>query len=396
MSISRRSFVRMTAGAGLASMVAPSFARFCPAASPMRVLILGGTSFLGPACTDVLLAHGHHVTHFNRGRLETKRKEAGRASVVPDGVEVLYGNRDPDKTADEWKGPQDGERDPQSPKGLSQLVGKKWDAVIDTSGYAPRIVRASAELLKDVVKSYVFISTISVYAKNDTPEADETAAVGHMDDESIEEMGANFEHYGPLKALCEKAAESVMPGRVCNIRPGFIVGPRDVSNRFMYWPRRISEGGEMAIPGAPEDPMQMIDVRDLAEWIVHVIEKSVFGTFNATSPSGAMTLGSFVAACREGVGADTKFTWIDREFAQAEEFSLPLAIPPIGELAGFHRRSTERAMKAGLKIRPMAQTAEATLKWYNDLTPEVQARVGAHVIKKAAEEELLRRWHERT
>jgi 2'-hydroxyisoflavone reductase len=396
MSISRRTFVRLSAGAGFASLVAPSFAGILNSVSPMRVLILGGTSFLGPACTDVLLSRGHHVTHFNRGRLESKRKESGRPSVVPDGVEVLYGNRDPDKTADEWKGPQDGERDPQSPKGLSQLVGKKWDAVIDTSGYAPRIVRASAELLKDVVKSYVFISTISVYAKNDTPEADESAAVGHMDDESIEEMGSNFEYYGPLKALCEKAADSVMPGRVCNIRPGFIVGPRDVSNRYMYWPRRISEGGEMAIPGAPEDPIQMIDVRDLAEWIVHVIENSVSGTFNATSPSGAMTLRSFVEGCRDGVGADTKFTWVDREFAQSEEFSLPLAIAPFGEYAGFHRRSTERAMKAGLKIRNAAKTAEATLKWYKDLTPEVQARVGAHVLKKSAEEELLRKWHERS
>src|SRR5215475_12615133 len=245
---------------------------------PLRILILGGTGFLGPHCTESAIARGHSVTHFNSGRTEELRKNAGRPSNVPAGVETLYGNRDPNKTADDRRteGKADAKKDPNSPKGLSQLEGKKWDAVIDTSGYFPRMVRASAELLAPSVKQYVFVSTISVYKDTSAP-FDETAQLNTLQDPATEEMGKDFANYGGGKALCEKAAEAAMPGRVTNIRPGFIVGPRDTSGRFIYWPVRASMGGMMIVPGAPADPIQLIDVRDLADWLIHCIENNVVG-----------------------------------------------------------------------------------------------------------------------
>jgi 2'-hydroxyisoflavone reductase len=390
MSLSRRSFVQTAAGFALGCAAFPVIASR-PRVG-LKVLILGGTSFLGPACTESLLARGHTVTHFNRGRLEGKRKELGRPSVVPDGVEILYGNRDPEKTADDWKGPQDGERDPASPKGLSQLEGKKWDAVIDTSGFVPRIVKASAELLAPNVSHYIFISTVSVYGDNATRNQDESAPLGVLADERVEEMGATAENYGPLKALCEQAAEGAMPGRVANVRPGFIVGPRDTSNRFIYWPRRIAEGGEMLVPGTPADPVQLIDVRDLADWLVRMIEARTVGVFNATGPVSELSMKHMVEGCREGVQSDTSFTWVDAQHLAAQGVGLPIWIPASGDTAGFHTRNVSKAVKAGLTFRPVSDTAKATLEWYRSLPDDVQARVGAHILPRAKETELLEAW----
>src|SRR5580700_8728012 len=229
MTTTRRQFIVTSTAALSAVALAPE--GFCipevnpKAAQSLRILILGGTGFLGPACTESALARGHKVTHFNSGRTEERRHAIGRPSLVPEGVEQLYGNRDPNKTAADRRneGKSGPSPDPDSPKGLSQLVGKKWDAVIDTSGYFPRMVKASAELLAPSVKQYVFISTISVYKNTSVPDYDET-----------EELGKDFANFGGGKALCEKAAEAAMPGRVTNIRPGFIVGPRDTSGRFIY------------------------------------------------------------------------------------------------------------------------------------------------------------------
>ncbi|MFZ4574293.1 MAG: NAD-dependent epimerase/dehydratase family protein [Phycisphaerales bacterium] len=388
MNMSRRDFVQFAAAAGLAIGTAPAWGLVRPRAA-LRILILGGTGFLGPACTEAAIARGHHVTHFNRGRLESKRKEAGRPSVVPDGVEILYGNRDPEKNADEWKSPADGERDPDSPKGLSQLEGKTWDAVIDTSGYVPRIVKASAELLAKSVGFYAFISTVSVYARNDAPDADETAELGKMGDPTVEDMGADMSNYGPLKALCEAEAEKAMPGRVANVRPGFIVGARDTSGRFVYWPRRIAEGGEVLVPGTQDDPVQFIDVRDLAEFTVHLIEQKTAGVFNATGPATKLRMADMVAQCKAGVGGDATFTWVDPELLQSKSIGLPIWIPPQGEYIGFHTRSIKRALDAGLKFRPVSDTAKATLDWYNSLPADLRQRVGAHVLPKEVEVELL-------
>src|SRR5882672_1948224 len=225
MRFTRREFIAAS-GAALAAASCPGNILAAEpsalAAKPLRILILGGTGFLGPACTESALARGHSVTHFNSGRTEERRREAGRPSVVPSGVQQLYGNRDPNKTADDRKteGKSDAPKDPNSPKGLSQLEGKKWDAVIDTSGYFPRIVKASAELLAPNVKHYVFISTISAYKDLDKVGADESAPLATMPDPTNEE---DRKYYGARKALCEQTVEKAMPGRVANIRPGLII-----------------------------------------------------------------------------------------------------------------------------------------------------------------------------
>lgn len=369
----------------------------------LRVLILGGTGFLGPACTESLLARGHEVTLFNRGMREAMRKERGRPSQVPEGVQVLYGNRDPDKRADEWKQGDAGKAE-DSPKGLVNLEGKTFDAVIDTSGYYPRHVKASAELLGKNVKQYVFISTISVYAANDKAWDDETAAVGTMPEgkEAVEEMGPGQSYYGPLKALCEQAAEAAMPGRVTNIRPGFIIGTRDSSQRFAYWANRIAEGGEVLVPGDPTDPMQVIDVRDLSDFVVRCIERGTVGVFNATGPAEEMTAKQFVEGIAAGVkgvplpeGMTAKpanYAWASWDFLEKQNVALgaiPLFLPPGGETAGFHRRSVKKAVAAGLTYRPISATAKETLEWLNTLPADLRGRQLPQTINANREESLL-------
>jgi 2'-hydroxyisoflavone reductase len=362
------------------------------ASKPLRILILGGTGFLGPHCTESAISRGHSVTHFNSGRTEELRKSAGRPSAVPAGVETLYGNRDPNKTADDRKteGKANTAKDPNSPKGLSQLEGKKWDAVIDTSGYFPRMVKASAELLAPSVKQYVFISTISVYKDTSAP-FDETAPLQTLQDPTTEDMGKDFANYGGGKALCEKAAETAMSGRVTNIRPGFIVGPRDTSGRFIYWPVRASMGGNMIVPGAPTDPIQLIDVRDLADWIIHCVENNVVGVYSATGPEKELSMKSFVEGVRKGVASDISFTWVPNDFLHSKGIhdQFPLYAAPVGETAGFHRANTSRALAKGLKFRPISDTAKATLDWYKSLPAVTQERVAPQFAQRPNEEPWL-------
>jgi 2'-hydroxyisoflavone reductase len=375
------------------------------AAKPLRILILGGTGFLGPACTESALARGHSVTHFNSGRTESLRKNLGRPSVVPAGVEQLYGNRDPNKTADDRKteGKADAPHDLSSPKGLSQLEGKKWDAVIDTSGYFPRMVNASAELLGPNVRQYLFISTISVYKSASTPNADETAPLQTLADPATEDMGKDAANYGGGKALCEQAAEKAMPGRTTILRPGFIVGPRDTSGRFIYWPTRVAMGGEMIVPGDPSDPIQIIDVRDLADFIIHCFEENVVGIYNVTGPRSELSMKGMVEGVRSGVGTQTTFTWVSNEFLDASgvaEGKFPLYAPPTGDTAGFHRCNISRALAKGLKFRSVSDTAKATLEWYKSLPADLQPRIAPQFAASAkgqlwleTEKRLLAEWH---
>jgi len=207
--------------------------------------------------------------------------------------------------------------------------------------------------------------------------------------EDVEDMGPRGSFYGPLKVMCESAAEAAMPGRVTNIRPGFIVGPRDTSARFMYYPWRVSQGGEMLVPGTPADPIQVIDVRDLAEWAVDCIERKVFGIFNATGPATELTMKSFIDGIAMGVAAVgpvagqsaqpiTTYTWADYESLQAQGVSpgeLPLCLPPTGESAGFHKRNIKKAIAAGLKFRTIDDTTQATLEWYRTLPDDVAAKM---------------------
>jgi 2'-hydroxyisoflavone reductase len=334
----------------------------------LKILILGGTGFLGPAVVEAARPRGHTLTLFNRGKT--------RPNLFPD-LEKLHGDRDPDKD-----------------EGLKALEGRKWDAVVDTSAYVPRIARASAELLKDSVKHYTFISTCSVYADNSKPGMDETAAVGKVEDEKDEKVTETS--YGPLKALCEQAVEKAMPGRVATIRPGLIVGPGDPSDRFTYWPVRVARGGEVLAPGSPDDPVQIIDVRDLGEWIVHVIEKNVTGVFNALGPDKPLTIGGLLESCKRTSGSDAKFTWADADFLAAHEVSpwgdMPVWVPPRGEEAGFSRQSNARAVAKGLKFRPVDATCKDTLEWFRTLPEERQAKLRAG-IQPEREKEVLAAWH---
>jgi 2'-hydroxyisoflavone reductase len=330
----------------------------------MQLLILGGTIFLGRHLVDAAAARGHAVTLFNRGQHNPE--------LYPD-VEKLRGNRDGD---------------------LEALRGRRWDAVIDTCGYVPRIVRASAELLAPSVDHYTFISSISVYAGMQTPGMDESAPVGTLEDASVEEVtGAT---YGPLKALCEQAAETAMPGRVLNIRPGLIVGPHDPSDRFTYWPRRVARGGEVLAPGRPGRAVQIIDVRDLAEWTVRMVEGQQTGVYNATGPDHVLTMGEVLDACQDVSGSDARFTWVSEEWLReagvAPWSELPLWVPEREENAGFSSIDCRQAFAAGLTFRPLTDTVRDTLAWVADLPADREPRAG---LKPEREQELLAGWKAR-
>jgi 2'-hydroxyisoflavone reductase len=317
---------------------------------------------------------------------------------VPEGVEVLIGNRDPRLTADDRRLAGDPEiekkRDPASPRGLTQLEGKRWDAVIDTSGFFPRMVRASAELLAPAVEQYVFVSSISAYAGFESAGMDETAPVAVLADPDVEEFGPDFVNYGGGKAACEAAAEAAMPGRVTNVRPGYIVGPGDTSRRWLWWPWRTAQGGEMLVPGAPEDPVQIIDVRDLAEWMIRAIETGAVGVYNATGPAQELSMRAMLAGCAAGTGGDASPVWADPGFLAERELALPIWSPPEGESAGLHRVSIARALAAGLAFRPLEVTARDSLAWHAALPEELRPRV-LPPIELAQEAEALAAWKAR-
>jgi 2'-hydroxyisoflavone reductase len=279
---------------------------------------------------------------------------------------------------------------------LDALKGRTWDVVIDTSGYVPRIVRDSATLLAENVKQYIFISSVSVYASNAKPNADEDAPVGTLDDPTIEQVtGATF---GPLKALCEQAAEEAMPGRVANIRPGLIVGKRDGSDRFTYWPVRIDRGGDVLCPSDGSDSVQIIDVMDLGKWIVHVAEKNITGVFNALGPKGGMPMRTMLEACQDVSDNASNLVWVDAEFLAQHGVrawsDMPAWVPAIGGSRGFGTRSCARAIAAGLTFRPIRDTCAETLKWFKTLPDERQKNLRAG-ISAERETEVLKAWRAR-
>jgi 2'-hydroxyisoflavone reductase len=328
----------------------------------MKLLILGGTRFLGRHLVDAALAHGHEVTTFTRGEHD---------DVLPDGVERLRGNRD---------------------GGLSALEGRRWDAVIDTSGYVPRVVRAGAELLAGAVDRYTFISSISVYRDHATTVGiDESAPVGTLPDPSVEEVTG--EAYGPLKALCEDEVRRVFGASAFVVRPGLIVGPYDPTNRFTYWPHRIAQGGEVLAPGRPGVPAQFIDARDLAGWTVRLVESGTGGAYNATGPDRTLTMGEVLETAREVSGGDARFTWVDDAFLQREDvgpwMELPLWLPE-AEAPGFATVNCARAFAAGLTFRPLAETVRDTLTWRATQPADATWPAG---LKREREAELLERWH---
>ncbi len=377
MSSSRRTFLQLSSLAA-ASALLPSQALAQAGASKKkakggkkkRILILGGTGFLGPALVTAAQARGHELTLFNRGKT--------RPELFP-GVEKLRGDRDPKKD-----------------EGLTALEKGRWDAVIDNSGYYPRMVEASAKLLAPRVGHYVFISSVSAYAENATPGQDERAPTAVLKDPAVESMGPNFENYGGLKRACEVAAEKAMPGRVTNVRPGYIVGPEDRSDRFTYWPVRYAKGGEMLAPGAPTDPLQIIDVRDLAEWLVLMVEGKTTGIFNAVGPKEPWSMGALFDACKQASGQQgTRLTWVPADFLEKHgengDGEIPIWAPYQGKYKGMHQYSNAKAVAAGLRFRPPATTVKDTLDWFNAQPPERRAKPRAG-LSPEKEKLLLEGW----
>jgi 2'-hydroxyisoflavone reductase len=329
--------------------------------APKRILVLGGTGFLGPAIVEAARPRGHVLTLFNRGKTNP--------GLFPD-LEQLHGDRD---------------------GGLDALRGRTWDAAIDTSGYVPRIVSMSAAQLAPAVRQYVFISTISVYADGMPAGSDEGAPLAAVPDPRSEDVK---QHYGGLKALCEKAAEDAMPGRVAAVRPGLIVGPRDPTDRFTYWPVRVTRGGEVLAPGDGKDPVQVVDVRDLAAWLVEVVERGVTGTFNAVGPARRLEMAALLADCARAAGTSPALTWVPASFLEKEGVApwsdLPVWVP-VGPDSGFTQVSCARAIAQGLRFRPTVETARDTLAWWATLPEDRRARPRAG-IPPEREAEVLARW----
>ena len=322
----------------------------------MDLLILGGTRFLGLHLARAALERGHRVTLFNRGK--------SGPGLFPD-AEELRGGRGGD---------------------LSALRGRRWDAAVDTSGYLPRDVRASAGLLAESVEHYTFVSSISVYGDFGRRGIDEDAPVLAPPDPEPAEL--DIELYGELKVGCERAVEAAMPGRTLVVRPGMIVGPKDYTNRFPYWCRRIAEGGEVLAPGDPDRPVQLIDVRDLAGWMLRLAGARDTGAYNATGPDYELTMRGMLEGIRDATGSDARFTWPSEKFlldAGVEPWTeLPFWIPE--DMAGILAVNVDRAVGAGLTFGPLAETVRGTL---DGGSPDVEIEAG---LPRGRERELLRAW----
>jgi 2'-hydroxyisoflavone reductase len=321
------------------------------------------------------IERGHKVTLFNRGKTNPK--------LFPE-VEKLQGDR--------------------ATGNLDALKGREWDAVIDNPTTLPMWVRDAGEALKGKTNHYVFISTLSVYADNSKPDMDESAPVTKMD-EALPIVAARdprtkglMENYGGLKALSEREAERAFAGRTTIIRPGLIVGPGDLSDRFSYWPVRIERGGEVLAPGAPDDRVQIIDARDLGEWTIRMVEQGATGTYNAVGPKAPLTIAEMLYGIRAVTTADVRFTWVDADFLEKEKVrpwaDMPVWIPAQGEYAGFGRRSNRRAIERGLTFRSLADTSRATLDWYKTRPAEEQAKLRSGLAPER-EQAVLAAWHVR-
>jgi len=336
----------------------------------MKLLILGGTLYLGRHTVEAALARGHQLTLFNRGQTNPE--------LFPN-VERRVGNRDGN---------------------LKALERKTWDAVIDPSGYFPRVVRQGCELLKDSVGHYTFISTINAYADSTKPGITEDDELAKLPENSPEEV--NGETYGPYKVLSEQEVLSHFPGRSAVVRAGLIYGPNDATDRSGYWPLRIAEGGDVLAPGSPDRPVQIIDVRDLAEWLVLMAEKRTAGVFNGTGPETPLTMGGYLDTCREVANSQVRFIWMDEAFLLEQKVGpyseMPLWVPE--QFNAFETVNVSRAVAAGLKYRRLKDTIQDTLAWAR---AEVQKtkdprKLGVKIppaMARSREAELLAAWRER-
>jgi 2'-hydroxyisoflavone reductase len=334
----------------------------------MKLLVLGGTRFLGRHVVDAALARGDDVTTFTRGRLPAPWER----------VTALVGDRDP-----------------RLPPGLDALESGTWDTVIDCSGYVPRVVEASARMLASRVSRYIFVSSMSVYAKTDRAEMDERTPVAALADPGTEQV---MEHYGALKAASESVVDRIFGMRATQVRPGLIVGPFDGSDRFGYWvarfvhPSLLGERPDRAVVPAPrERPVQLIDARDLAAWMLDVGSRDIAGTFNACSAAWQWQMGDLIDALAAASSSPPRPAWIedDKLVAHGVEpwVGLPLWLPPSeADSAGFMTMDCSRAREAGLSTRPLARTIEDTAAW---LAARDNAGAWKNVLTGAAERALL-------
>jgi len=371
---SRRHFIKLSAAAsGSFGLGIGSIRLFAEkSVKPLRILILGGTGFTGPYQVRYALSRGHKVTTFNRGKTHP--------GELPSEIEQLIGDRNGQ---------------------LDALKGRKWDVAIDNPTTLPAWVRDAAQVLKGNVQRYVFISTISVYA--DTSKGvDETAPLAKYEGadpykETLEAMKASgYKTYGPLKALSEKEAEKWFPGKTLIIRPGLIVGPRDETDRFIYWPVRIDRGGEVLAPGNPGDPVQFIDARDLAEWTIRMAENRHTGIYNATGPSKPLGIGKLFDEIKGALNSNAEFTWVPANFLAQQKVEAWSDMPVwAGDELGLARTKINRALTKGLTFRPLAETARDTLAWFKSQPQDRQSKLRAGLTPER-EAEVLAAWHKKT
>ena len=351
----------MLAAATAAPMIGQ---RAVAAGNPLQVLILGGTGFIGPHTIEALGRGGHRITLFNNDKESAKK--------FPQ-LESLFGDRD---------------------GRIEALGGRDWDVVIDNSGYVTRHVRLTAEALKDRVGHYIFVSSISAYADLSNPGIDEDHPLGTLEDPAVEQV--TEETYGPLKAACENVVRQIYGSRYTVIRPTYIVGPGDPTDRFTYWPVRVSRGGEMLAPGKSGDPAQFIDVRDLAGFIATCVEHRHTGNYNVCNPPRSVNMGQLLDSSRKISRADTSFVWVDEAFIEAQGFKgneIPIWSPTKGEYAGAALVQSARAEAKGLKFRPLDVTVSDTLAWHATRPPERRDRLRAGLTMEQ-EHALLGKWRQ--
>jgi 2'-hydroxyisoflavone reductase len=338
----------------------------------MKLLILGGTQFVGRHMVERAIARGHEVTLFNRGN---KNPFPNLETII-------------------------GDRDPEIGDGLGALeravnAGRSWDAVIDVNGYVPRIVRATGELLKSAVKRYVFISSVSVYIGFSEPGGTEDTPVIELEDQTTEVIEGLA--YGGLKVLCERVVEELFSTRGLNIRPGLVVGPYDHTDRFTYWPDRITKGGEVLTSNPPEAVTQFIDARDLADFTLHATETNLNGIFHATGPG--ITMQTVLETCKTVTGSNAHFNYLDEDFLIEQGVnpwmgpnSLPLWLSTDPNDKGAFQLNVNKALEAGLKIRALDQTVRDTLEWANTRGSDHEWKSG---LGAARETELLETYRSR-
>ena len=375
----RRDLFKLGALAAAAAAL-PSFATAAgeakpvgKAAKPLNILILGGTGFTGPFQVEYALKRGHKVTLFNRGKRPSPE--------WPAAVAQLHGDRN---TGD-----------------LAALKGRKWDVCIDNPTSLPFWVRDAGQVLKGNVGHYLFISTISVYADGSKPGINENSPLAQYKGkdamaETQQTLRTDIENlYGPLKALSEAEAHKQFGKNVTIVRPGYIVGPRDETDRFTYWPHRVAQGGEILVPGDGHDPIQIIDGRDLGEWMIRLAEAGTTGTFNACGPDYPLSMDAMLYGCQAVTGGGMRLTHVDQTFLQEQQVGLPIWVPSKdSEYAGYGSVSNQRAIAAGLTFRPLATTVQDLLAWFRSLPAERQAKLNAGVTREK-EAELLKAWHAR-